>query len=330
MQDVADLAGVSQTTVSFVLNKVSTVSIPDETRERVWAAMREVGYRPNAAAKFLRTSRSHSFGFVTDEVASTPFAGDIIRGAQDAAWSNEKLLLIINTGGNAAIEESAVNIMLERRVEAIIYAHMRHELVDPPAAIREVPTVLLNCFCADRSFPSVVPDEIGGGRGATNELLRQGHRRVGFINLPAHIPPAIGRLLGYQQALESNHLPFDPDLVRYGNGNADTGYEYTVDLMRLADPPTAIFCCNDRTAMGAYDALKELALSIPDDVAVIGFDNQELIAAYLRPPLTTMALPFNDMGIWAVNYLIEHTSYVEDGDPIQHTIATRLVERKSI
>src|SRR3712207_6806181 len=163
--------------------------------------------------------------------------------------------------------------------------------VKPPPDSREVPVVLLNCYSEDGTWASVVPDEVSGGRTATEVLLRKGHRRVGFINLGPGLPATVGRLEGYERALEAQGLTFDDSLMTYGDGTASSGYQRAADLMRVSDPPTAIFCGNDPMAMGAYEALKERGLRIPEDVAVVGFDNQELIAAQLRPALSTIALP---------------------------------------
>jgi LacI family transcriptional regulator len=327
--DVARLAGVSTTTVSFVLNDVLGSGISERTRTRVRASAHELRYRPNATARLLRTDRSYTIGFVTDEIASTPFAGDVIKGAQEAAWEAGKILTIVNTGENREIEESAVGMMLERRVEGIIFAAMYHRAVEPPADSREVPTVLLNCFSEDGSWASVVPDEVSGGRTATEVLLDKGHERVGFINLPRGVPATVGRLEGYERALGARGLPFDDSLVRYGDGTAGGGYRLAAGLMRALDPPTAIFCGNDPTAMGAYEALKERGLRIPEDVAVVGFDNQELIAAHLRPALSTVALPHHEMGRWAVEYLIEKAKLGETS-PTRHAIGCPYVGRESV
>src|SRR5262249_37293577 len=121
MLDVAKHAGVSQTTVSFVVNKVLSANIPEETHARVLAAIKKLGYRPNATARSLRSQRSHMFGFLWDEVATTPYAGKIIQGAQDAAWDSKKMLLIVNTDRRTDIESAAIEMLLERQVEGIIY-----------------------------------------------------------------------------------------------------------------------------------------------------------------------------------------------------------------
>ncbi len=329
MNDVARLAGVSQTTVSFVVNKTPNVSIPEETRERVLAAVEKLGYRPNALAQGLRMQRSNIIGFITDEIAITPHAGKTIEGAQDVAWENNQILVLVNTKSNRQIEETAVEMLLERQVEGILYATMYHRPVRVPDALREVPTVLLDCFVEDGSFPSVVPDEFNGGRTATEHLLKKGHRRIGYLNNVDPIPATLGRFEGYQAALAAYNIPYDERLVCVEQSNSGGGYRSALQLMQQPDPPSALFCFNDRMAMGAYDALRKLNLRIPEDVAVMGFDNQELIAAYLFPPLSTMELPHYQMGTWSVHYLLKMIENPGEVSPVQQKIEARLVERAS-
>lgn len=333
MQDVATRAGVSRTTVSFVMNDTQlAAAIPEETRARVWEAVRALAYRPNQVARNLRTQRTNVIGFLTDEVASTPFAGHLIAGAQAAAWAAGHILMIINTERNEALTATAVEMLLDQRVDGMIYATMYHRKVTLPAAIRAVPTVLLDCYVADRSLPSVVPDELRGGREATEVLLAKGHRRVAFINVnkPSNLPAAALRLAGYQQALAASGIAFDGALVRDGDGDPPSGYRHTLDLMQQPDPPTAIFCGTDRIAMGAYDALRELGQAIPGDVAVMGFDDQDLIATYVRPALSTMALPHRAMGEWAVRSLIEQGDRSDGMEPVQQLLPCPFIARSSV
>jgi LacI family transcriptional regulator len=329
MYDVARVAGVSQTTVSFIVNNVSNITIPQETRDRVWAAVEELGWRPNAMARGLSLQRSHTIGLISDEVAISPHAGRMIQGAQDMAWASDKLLVVLNTSRRAEVEAGAIEMLLERQVEGIIYATMYHRPVTLPPALRQVPTVLLDCYVEDSSLPSVVPNEIQGGQAATEALLQKGHRRIGLINNVDPIPATFGRLEGYKQALTAYDAPFDTHLVRSGYISAVEGYRCAWELLSAPEPPTALFCFNDTMAMGAYDAVKELGLTIPDDVAIIGFDNLELIAAHLRPPLTTMELPHYAMGQWAVQYLLNHVD-PSQLEPVQHTITCPLIKRGSI
>jgi LacI family transcriptional regulator len=332
MHDVAKRAGVSQTTVSFVINENNLVSISDETRERVWKAVTELGYRPNAAAQSLRRSRTNLLGFITDRIATSPHAGQIFKGAQDVAWASQKILLLVNTDDRQDLENAAFEMMLERQVEGIIYATMFHRPVQLPEQIREVPAVLLDCFDEDRSLPSVVPNEVRGGHTATDVLIKAGHRRIGFINNTSLIPATLGRFQGYKEALSAAHIPFDEALVRSDISDAAGGYRCAMDLMVQSEPPTALFCFNDRMAMGAYDALRKLGKRIPEDVAVMGFDNQELIAAHLHPGLSTIQLPHYEMGHWAVQKLLAD---IEGGDtngqpPVQHMIECPYVPRASV
>jgi LacI family transcriptional regulator len=302
MADVARHAGVSRTTVSFVLSDRPSANIPDETRERILAAVAALGYRPNAGARALAARRPRLIGLITD-VVTTPFGAGIIRGAQDRARLQGQSLLIATINGDPALDEQAVETMLEHRVEGLVCATGEHRSFDPPASLTGVPTVLVHCFDEEGRLPAVVPDEVGGGYVATRRLTGAGHRRIGFINLDPQTVAATGRLEGYQRALREAGVEPDGSLVRNGHATADGGYEQAALLLDSENPPTAIFCGTDRMAMGAYDAIKERGLAIPRDVAVVGFDDQEVIAGYLRPGLTTVALPFEEMGSRAVELL---------------------------
>jgi LacI family transcriptional regulator len=328
MKDVALHAGVSRTAVSLVLNGRHSVSLADETRDRVLAAAAELGYRPNAGARALAQQRSDWYGLVT-EIVTAPFAVDIIKGAQDRALADEKYLLIASTDSDRDAETAAIERLLEQRVEGLLYAATWHRAVELPEIAREVPTVLVNCYDAEGRYPAIVPDERVGGRRATERLLAAGHRRIGFVNLDPDIPAAVGRRVGYHEALREAGLVLDEGLEISGHATADGGYVAASALLDLADPPTAIFCANDRMAMGAYDAIKERGLRIPHDVAVIGFDNQELIAAYLRPGLTTVALPFGQMGAQGVDILAAIIAG-QSTDTGTVTVDCPLLERASV
>ena len=337
MNDVAHYAGVSRTTVSFVLNNRSTANISEETRKRIIEAVQELGYRPNAGARALASQRSDWYGLVT-EIVTAPFAVNVIKGAQDQAWLDRRFLLIAPSdqadavGPNKGMEDAAIEKLLEQRVEGLLYAATFHRGVHVPESAHEVPTVLINCFDADGKLPSIVPDERAGGRVAVERLLLAGHRRIGVINLDPNIPAAVGRLEGARDALAGAGLEMDPELVVSGYATADGGYEAACEILDRypeGQRPTALFCLNDRMAMGAYDAIKERGLTIPGDIAVIGFDNQELIAAYLRPKLTTVALPFEKMGALGVQTLAALTA----GQPItadQQLVDCPLLERSSV
>ena len=333
IEEIARQAGVSRGTVSRVLNEHPSVS--DETRQKVLDVIEKLNYFPSFSARHMRTNSSNlvGFGLITDEVITTPYAVDMIGGAQQTLWQQGKVMLVVNAGYGTPLTEASLEALLERRVEGIIYATMYHREVELSPRMSQVPIVLANCYAADRAYPSVVPDEFSGGYAATHLLLSRGHRRIAFINLgapPNRLPPtpaATGRLAGYRHALAEYDVPFDETLLKYNNQTPRNNYDLTLEIMHSSNPPTAIFCGNDRTAMGVYGALSTLGLHVPNDVAVIGFDNQIGIADGLWPPLTTVQLPHYAMGEWAVKYLM--SAREAEGKPIQHLIDCPLVERQS-
>jgi len=268
----------------------------------VQQAIDELGYRPNALAKNLASGGSKFIGLVADAIATTPFAGQIIHGAQDEAWKHGFVLLVANTEGNEPAEKEAISMMLEHKVRGILYSTWFHRAARVPSALREADFVLVNCFSPDFDSLAVVPDELQGGRAATEILVRKGHRRIAFINATIPAPARDGRLQGYREALESAGITFDPDLVFEAYPDQEGGYGAVEDL--LACDATAVFCYNDRMAMGLYDGVRRRGLTIPDDLAVVGFDNQEVIAAHLRPPLSTVALPHYELGAAGVRLLL--------------------------
>lgn len=310
MRDVAEAAGVSIATVSLVINDKKNARIGVDARKRVRDAIKELGYRPNALAKTLVSGSSKFIGLVADAIATTPFAGQIIHGAQDEAWKHGYVLLVANTDGNQDAEREAIGMMLEHKVRGILYSTWFHRAADVPEALRETDFVLVDCFSPQNDAVAVVPDEIQGGRTATQLLIDNGHKQIAIINTTTPSPAHEGRLLGYRQALDAAGIEFDPRLVIDAAPEQEGGYEAVADL--LASNATAVFCHNDRVAMGLYDGLRRRGLSIPEDMAVVGFDNQEVIAAHLRPPLTTVALPHYELGVKGIRLLLGLDSHQPD------------------
>lgn len=323
--EVAKHAGVSVATVSFVVNDKPGVKITEATRARVRASVQALGYRPNALAKNLSLGGSRFIGVVADAIATTPFAGQVIQGAQDEAWRNGYVLLVANTDGDRAVETEALGMLLEHQVAGILYSTWFHHEVEPPAALRAVPHVLVNCYSSDPDEPAVVSDEVQGGRAATEVLLEAGHRRIAFLNATEDTPGPVGRLEGYRQALAAHDVELDPRLVLAIGHDQESGYDGLTWLLGLDPRPTAVFCYNDRVAMGLYDGLRERGLRVPEDLAVVGFDNQEIIAGHLRPPLTSVALPHYEIGARAIEVLLGQ----RDDEGPRHLVACPTVTRGS-
>lgn len=310
LRDVADRADVSVATVSLVVNNKKRSRIGEETRARVLDAVAELGYRPNALAQSLSSGQSRFIGMVSDSIATLPFAGQILKGAQDEAWRNGYVLLVADTGDNPEVTADAIKMMVDHQAVGMLYSTWYHRAVDPSPLFDALPSVFVNCFTTQPDTYSVVPSEVQGGSLATRLLLERGHRRVAFVNSTEDAPSTAGRLEGYRQSLAEAGIPFDPNLVisihpDEAGGFQEAGYDAGMQLLSSSTPPSAIFCYNDRVAMGLYEAAKERGVRIPEDLAVVGFDDQEVIAAHLRPKLTSIALPHYDIGVHGVRALLK-------------------------
>ncbi len=302
MKQVAERAGVSISTVSHVVNKSPDARIGDDARGRVEAAVEELGYRPNPIAKNLVKGRSNLIGLVSDSIATTPFAGQIVHGAQDEAWKRGFVLLIANTEGNAEVEAQAIAMMRAYNVRGILYSTWNHRGTLLPEGLADVDRVLVNCFAEGEPAPAVVPDELGGGLEAARMLLKAGHRRLAFINTTSPSPAREGRLAGLHAALREAGAEETDLLVLDARPEQEGGYAAAPAVVRWG--ATGVFCHNDRVAMGLYDALRERGLRIPEQVSIVGFDNQEVIAGHLRPPLSTVALPHYELGVRGIRALL--------------------------
>jgi LacI family transcriptional regulator len=327
MVDVANEARVSQTTVSLVLNHADGARLSTLTRERVIKAAAKLGYQPGRRGG-SPPSRVATIGFICDEISTDPWTSIGFDGVREKAWERGFTVTVAVTRGDVDMEAAALEQLTSQPLLGLIYATINTRLVHPPATLPQTPIVLLNCHVANGALPSVVPSEIAGGHAATNFLLRAGHRRIGYINGEPSMEASRQRLRGYRQALTTADLPFDPELVRNGNWQPVSGYENTHALMRLPLRPSAIFCANDLMALGCYDALRELGLRIPDDVAVMGYDDRE-IARHLHPPLTTVVLPHFEMGTIAAELLFDMAARLA-ARPDQIKVECPIVERKSV
>lgn len=323
MSDVARDLGLSRSAVSFAFNDENQVSA--ETRDRVRERAAELGYRPNAGARALAGQRTDLFGLFTD-IVSTPFGGDLITGAQDWFWRHGKSLIIAGAAHIERPDARSIEMMLEHRVGGIIVATTWNRPIELPVSLDGVPVVLVHCFDPLGRYSTVLPDEVNGGYSATSMLLEANRRRVAFINLPSDLVAAAGREAGYRRAMADAGIAVDPTLMVRSGPEAEDGYRVAIDVLRDRDID-GLFCANDRIAMGAYEAARELGLRIPEDVSIVGFDNQEIIAGSLRPGLSSVALPFREMGERGAELLMNAAA----GEPPSHvTVACPPVARNSV
>ncbi len=320
MMDVARAAGVSQTTVSLVLNSVPGIRISDPVRQRILAAAASLGYRVGARG----AGRMRVLGFLADELSTSPFAVLSADGARDAALPENAILVIAVCRGDPALEAAVLDLWRAQSVAGVMYSRIFSRRVDPPPQLAEHRSVLLNCFDGGKAYSAVVPAERRGGATATRHLLEAGHRRIALINGEPWMQAAQDRASGYRRALRQAGVAVDTELMRIGDWTAASGREHTLALMGLAHPPTAVFCANDQMAAGCYEALRRMGLDIPADVSVIGYDNQP-ISRVLDPPLTTLDLPHGEMGRWAAEQLLGAPA-----SPKTIRVECQLVERRSV
>lgn len=312
LADVARRAGVSPTAASFVLTgRHEEMRISASAVERVIQAAQATGYRPNIVSRSLRTGTSHTIGFISDIVAITPFAGNLIKGALEAARDRGYLLLIAETEGDADLEEQLIETMIDRQVDGIVLAAMYTRKLTIPKTLRGHKTLLLNAV-PTRPAPviSVVPDELEAGRTAARTILEAGHRdRIYLIGAgprpgrPAGSVAAIERLQGIKETLASAGVRA-AGAIACDDWQPELGYDAVHRLLERGARPAALICFNDRLAVGAYKALTEHGLSVPGDVAVMSFDDDP-IASWVDPQLTTIAIPHYELGRKAIEILLD-------------------------
>ena len=329
IRDVAKAAGVSVTTVSHALSEAHSSRVNARTVEHIKAVAGDLGYAPNRLASGLRNQRSQILGLVSDEITTTPFAGAMIQGAQDAASEHGHLLMVVNSGLDNELERQEIRALQQHQVDGIIYARMFNQQVSVPEELQAVPTIVLDATSDNPGLSSVVPDEFGAGDSAAELLVSAGHRNIAMINNEDDIPAAHGRLAGFRAGLDRHGRQLPAELLVAGHPSTAGGRQAALELLSRPDRPTALFCFSDQMAMGAYQAAGHLGLKIPDDLSIVGVDNLELIADALWPGLSTMALPHYEMGRWAVLKLLNELENPGTAR-VHEKIACPLVERGSV
>jgi LacI family transcriptional regulator len=300
IKDVARMAGVSDKTVSRVVNGEPNVT-PD-TIEKVQLAIASLGYIPNLAARSIRSNRTNIIGIITDFISTTPYSGDIVRGVQDWAGANGRTVLLANTDGDQDREANVWRTFKAHRIDGVLYVAMYHRVVVLAAGEVSIPTVLVNSHAEEgHSYPSIEPDDYGGSYDLTWHLIDLGHRRFGYIRLNPLLLGANQRLDAFLAAAQAGGISENDMIIRLGMEGPigkETNYVYreALDILSMPDRPTALVCGNDEMALQAYLAALSLGLRVPQDVTIVGFDDFRTVSLALKPELTTVALPYYDLG----------------------------------
>lgn len=307
IKQVASHAGVSFKTVSRVVNNDPTVK--KANREKVNAAIKLLGYRPNRAASLTRRKKSGIIGFIANDLLEVPYTFDLIRGAQQVAWEQNIELMVLNVNEDRYNVEKATEHLIEHRVEGIVYAAMYHHEVELPEIMQESPLVLANCFCKDTRYASIVPDEVQAAEVITNELLNSGYKRIAFLNLNETIIAAQHRKQGVINAFVKNNVPLE-NLHIQSVIHGPSGYEVNTSRQSAEKiintfKPDAILCGQDPIAVEVYFVIQDMGLNVGKDIGIASFDDWDVIPSLLRPSLSTMALPHLEMGAWAIQYLLD-------------------------
>jgi LacI family transcriptional regulator len=330
-QDVADLAGVSRTTVSFVLNNVPGMRISEDTRQAVLKAAKQLDYHPDATARRMVSGQTMVIGFVMRQSPEQAFADlflpQVLNGLNQAASEEGYHILLqpISPDDNSG---AYLRLLRERHVDGIALSGPRSDDQELLKIHAEGAPIVLLGRLPGTDIPFVDVDNIGGARLATQHLAKLGHRRIAMItNAAPEYTASTARLTGYRQALEEAGILFDPSLVRYGNFTPQSGTLAMSELLSLDPLPTAVFVASDTVALGAIQSIRNRKLSIPDDISVIGFDDISP-AEFLDPPLTTVRLPAYGLGWGAANMLIRLISH-EEVNNRRVFLETQLIVRES-
>jgi LacI family transcriptional regulator len=327
IRDVARRSGVSSMTVSRVINRSERVS--PETRRRVEQAIAELGYVPSRLARGLIRQKTGTLSLIVPDVAN-PFFTLIVRGAEDVARRADYRIILCDTRADLTIEREVIEEMIAHRVEGIAIAPVSDRSRSHLRRLAQfgVPFVLIDRTVAGVECDVVVGDSAAGARRLVEHLISLGHRRIGFIVESDEVSTARDRHQGYVQALAAAGLPFEPGLVIRSTVDPNGGFDGMRRLLELEDPPTAVFTVNNLVAVGAIEAVRANGLEVPQDMALVCFDDIEY-ASRLYPFLTVMAQPAETLGALGTQLLLDR---IEGRAPDQSRVVVlpaRFIVRRS-
>ncbi|WP_080817546.1 ribose operon transcriptional repressor RbsR [Cronobacter sakazakii] len=309
MKDVARLAGVSTSTVSHVINKDRFVS--EAIRLRVEDAIRTLNYAPSALARSLKLNQTRTIGMLIT-ASSNPFFSELVRGVERSCFERGYSLVLCNTDGDEQRMNRNLETLLQKRVDGLLL--LCTETHQPSPAIMKrypaIPTVMMDWSPFDGGSDVIQDNSLLGGDIATRYLIDKGYTRIACVTGPLDKTPARLRLEGYRTAMQRAGLPVAEGYEVIGDFEFAGGLRAMQSLLALPEPPQAVFMGNDAMAVGAYQALYQAGLRIPQDIALVGYDDIEL-ASYMTPPLTTIHQPKDELGELAIDVLIHRMAQPE-------------------
>ncbi|MFI7296831.1 LacI family DNA-binding transcriptional regulator [Streptomyces sp. NPDC050121] len=324
LADVARLAGVSVGTASKALNGRGRMR--PETRQRVLDAVEQLGFRPNQHAQSLHTGRSWTVGLMTTDGIGR-FSTPVLLGAEDALGAGKISVLLCDTRGDAIREQHHLRNLMDRRVDGIIVTGRRTDPRPPLKGVEPIPTVYALSPSTDPDDISVVSDDRSGARLAVEHLLATGRTRIAHVTGPEHHAAARDRARHTGELLEGSSLELATGRVHYGEWSEAWGRRAAEAVLRTAPDTDAFFCGNDQIARGVADALRENGVDVPGRVAIVGYDNWDVMALASRPPLTTIDTDLTEIGRQAALRLLD--AIADEPEAGRHVVPCRLVVRES-
>ena len=312
IKDVAEAAGVSTATVSRVLS--NGLHVRPEVRERVMAAVERLGYRPNLVARSLRSQQSNTIGLIVSDI-SNPFFTALSRAVEDAAYEQGFSVLLCNTDENPEKETIYLNLMGDTSVAGAIMSPTRQTIASFADTNLPFPIVVVDRSIANSDVDAVLLDNVDAAYRLTTHLIEQGYRRIAA--LCSEMSTGLERQLGYEKALRAHGLAPKSDYMKYLAPKADAGYSTTLKMLDLAEPPEALFTVNSLIAVGALQAIRERNLTIPDDIALVTFD-ETTWASLVQPAITLIDQPTYEIGKTAAELLLQRIA--DPGRPTRQVI----------
>lgn len=326
IRDIAREAQVSVSTVSRVLNNKPDVKT--ETKDIVEQTIRELNYSPSSVARGLVLKKSCVIGFIVPDITNPSFP-ELARGIVVRARSLGYSVMFFDTDHDSHVEKETINLMQGRQVDGIILSFDEANRDELEKLKKEhFPVVQIYRKSSRSTISTIALDNVEAGAMATRYLLENGHRQIGLITTGKQSQSGYERQKGYRKALEEAGISYNEDFVQTGGNNAESGKACMSALLNLDDPPSAVFVCHDRMAMGSYDAVYEKGLSIPEDISLIGHDNIDS-SRFLRPKLTTIDTHKAELGSAGVDLLVEE---IKAAEPLNKEVIfqAELIERESV
>lgn len=327
---IAKVAGVSKTTVSRVLNETGYVK--DDTREKVLKVIKELNYTPSAIARSLSTNRTNTIGVIVPDIIN-PFFGEVIKGISEEADKHNLNIILCDTNEDLKKEIKALKLLKEQRIQGIIITPTSVEDENNSEYLNDldslgIPVVLVEGHVKNSNFSGVFMDNIKGAFKGTEALIKEGHKNIAIITGRMNTQSAKDRFKGYEKALKQYNISINKDYIFYGDYKQESGYTITKKMLAMKNRPTAIFICSNMMTFGSLKAIYEENLRTPQDIALVGFDNLDLVNI-IGLNISYVNGPARELGLRGMNILVDSLKHKKHKHIEKVTLIPELVLKGS-